>query len=218
MFELPGKTIVENQWSEGLSQTIVVLGSFGSGTTGVTQALSILGCHTCPPHVKTNDPRTPNAFEPISLRNIIMSEFDEVSMQFTRMDRTSMPSILKAWLVNEKARTNWPVAIKLPHLCFYIPEIVAMWNPVFILIERSLEDIENSRLRRNWPTHLGAAGARVAYKTAQHALKILEQEALNITYTELTKDSERTIDHIIAWTGLAPTDDARARAIESVTR
>jgi len=218
MFDLPGNTVVENQRSGGLSRTIVVLGSFGSGTTGVTQALSILGCHTCPPHVKTNDPRTPNAFEPVSLRNIIISDFDESRMQFTRTDRTSIPSILKAWLINEKARSNLPVAVKLPHLCFYVPEIVAMWNPVFILIERSLEDIEKSRLRRNWPPHLGAAGARVAYKTAQHALNILEQEPLNITYTELTRDSERTMERIIAWTGLSPTNEARARAIECVTR
>ena len=195
-----------------------MLGAFGSGTSAVTGALELLGCHTCPPHVRTNDPRTPNAFEPVSLRNIIISDFDESRMQYTRTDRRSMPSILKAWLINERARTNKPLAVTMPHLCFYVPEIVAMWNPVFILIERSLEDIEKSRLRRNWPPYLGAAGASVAYKTAHHALSVLEQNFLTVSYTELTGDSERAMERIIAWTGLSPADEARARAIESVTR
>ncbi len=201
-----------------MSETIVVLGSFGSGTTAVTKALSILGCHTCPPHLKTNDPRTPNAYEPVSLRDIIISDFDESNMRFRGLDRTSMPSILKIWLAGEKAQTERPVAVKLPLLCFYVPELVAVWNPVFILVQRSLEDIEKSRLRRNWPPYLGAAGAKVAYKTVLNALEVLEQDYLTVTYSDLTKKSEQAIGRIIDWTGLSPGLEARARAVESVTR
>lgn len=218
MLDLPESAIVENRWLGGLARTIVVLGAFGSGTSGVTQALSILGCHTCPPHFKTNDPRTPNAYEPISLKRIILRDFDERNQQFTGMDRTSVPSILKAWLISEQARSDKPVAVKAPHLCFYVPEIVAVWNPLFILVERSLDDIEKSRLRRRWPSYLGAEGARVAYRTARHALKVLEQEFLTVSYTELTRDSEGTMERIIAWTGLSPAEEARARAVESVSR
>lgn len=55
-----------------MSNIVVVLGSWGSGTTAAVGALELMGCNTCPPHFMTWDPRTPNSFEPLSLREIII--------------------------------------------------------------------------------------------------------------------------------------------------
>jgi hypothetical protein len=201
-----------------MPKTVAVLGPWGSGTTGVAQALSLLGCCTCPPHVHTNDPRTPNAFEPRSLRALLMLGYDENSLRYRGVSRAAMTSLLQAWLINERVKTALPIAAKHPLLCFYVPELAVAWRPLFIRVERALEDIEKSRLRRGWPPALGEAGARLAYQTIDRGCSALQLPFLNVDYTDLTKKSEWTVDQIIQWTGLAPSPEARARAVECVTR
>lgn len=59
---------------------LIVLGPWGSGSTAVTGILDHLGAFTCPPHFATNDPRTPSAYEPVQLRNILLRHIDEQAL------------------------------------------------------------------------------------------------------------------------------------------
>ncbi len=201
-----------------MSNIVVVLGSWGSGTSAAVGALEMMGCNTCPPHFKTNDPRTPNSFEPLGLRNVIIPNFDEYGLKFSGPDRGLIPGFLKQWLARAKMLSDKPLAVKLPHLCFFVPEMVAAWEPLFIMVERPLEQIEASRLRRGWPPHLGAIGAEVAYAAAYRDLKNLNQDFLAVSYADLTKNSEHAIDQIADWAGLSPAAEAKAAAADWVAR
>lgn len=201
-----------------MSNIVVVLGSWGSGTSAAVGALEMMGCNTCLPHFKTNDPRTPNSFEPLSLRSVIIPNFDEYGLKFSGPDRGAMAGLFKDWLAHEKKMSDKPMAVKLPHLCFFVPEMVAAWEPLFIMVERPLEEIEASRLRRGWPPHLGAIGAEVAYAAAYRDLKNLNQDFLTVSYADLTKNSEHAIDQIARWAGLSPGAEAKAAAADWVAR
>jgi len=203
-----------------ITKVIVVLGSWGSGTSAVIGALERLGCHICPPHFKTNDSRTPNSFESLSLRSVIIPNFNEYDLHFSGPDRGLISGILKDWATAEQntAGARARLAVKLPHLCFFIPDMVAAWDPVFIMIERPADEIEASRLRRGWPPHLGAQGAVAAYAAAERDLKTLKQEYLKISYADLTKNPAHTINQINRWASLCPGPEARAAAIEWVAR
>lgn len=96
--------------------------------------------------------------------------------------------------------------------------MVAAWSPVFIMIERPIEEIEASRARRLWPLHLGAQGAEACYSSAHRDLKALNQDFLTISYADLTKNSEHAIDQIFRWAGLSPKAESKAAAVAWVTR
>ena len=201
-----------------MSDIIVVLGSWGSGTSAAIGALELMGCNICPPHFMTNDPRTPNSFEPLSLRSIIVPNFNEPGLHFSGPDRGAVPGYFKEWLAKEKQKSDKPLAVKLPHLCFFIPDMIEAWNPVFIMIERPFDQIEASRFRRRWPIHLGAIGAKACYETANHDLEALKLDCLRIKYVDLTEDAEATIDKFADWTGLKPDVETRAAAIKWLAR
>lgn len=197
---------------------VVVLGAWGSGTTAAIGALEMMGCNTCPPHFKTSDPRTPNSFEPLSLRDVIIPNFDEPGLRFSGADRGAMAGLFKDWLAHEKKMSDKPMAVKLPHLCFFVPEMVAVWSPVFIMIERPIEEIEASCVRRLWPVHLGAPGAEACYSSAHRDLKAMNLDFLTVSYADLTKNSEHAIDQIAGWAGLSPGAEAKAAAANWITR
>lgn len=201
-----------------MSNIVVVLGPWGSGTSAAVGALEMMGCYICPPHFKTNDPRTPNSFEPLSLRNVIIPNFDEPGLCFSGPDRGAMAGLFKDWLAHEKKMSDKPMAVKLPHLCFFVPDIVVAWSPVFIMIERPIEEIEASRARRLWPLHLGAPGAEACYSSAHRDLKALNQDFLTVSYADLTKNSEHAIDQIARWAGLSPGAEAKAAVADWITR
>ena len=111
-----------------------------------------------------------------------------------------------------------PMAVKMPHLCFFVPDIVAAWSPVFIMIERQIEEIEASRARRLWPLHLGAPGAEACYSSVHRDLKAMNLDFLTVSYADLTKNSAHAIDQIARWAGLSPGAEAKAAAVKWVAR
>lgn len=131
-------------------QVAVVLGPWSSGTSAVAGVVTALGAHAHPPHAQLTDPRTPRSFESLALRRILVDCFDH-----DRLERTGAPSVAR---LREWAGPGLSVA-KMPMLTFFLPEVLEAWEARFLIVRRSLEAIEATRLRRGWPVVYGRAGA-----------------------------------------------------------
>ena len=62
----------------------------------------------------------------------------------------------QSWRASQPHR----VCVKLPALAFFLEDIDFTHA---IVVERNLDDIENTRTRRNWPEHTGKRGAEAIY-------------------------------------------------------
>lgn len=148
-----------------MNRFIIVLGPWSSGSTAVTGILDHLGAFTCPPHFKTNDPRTPYAYEPEMLRNILLRHIDEQAL-IVSGNRLQLISEIQQWLgqtLQKAGCDNRVVALKHPLLSIIVPELITLLQPKFIVIRRPYTDIERTRARRQWPPIYGYLGARMIY-------------------------------------------------------
>ena len=60
-----------------------------------------------------------------------------------------------------------------------------MFDTKLIFVNRGLEDIERTRLRRNWEPYYGAEGAALIYEQMKAAVKHHLYPTMNIDYREL---------------------------------
>ena len=105
------------------------------GSTAVAGYLDGCGAYTCPPHVKTNDEHTPNAYELLAYCNELVKFFD-------------------AWWVDECAKAEelgcGYIVLKQPLQTFVLPFLNKKLNPSHIFVPRPLDEIEKTRNRRKW--------------------------------------------------------------------
>ena len=106
------------------TEHIVILRAWSSGTSALTGVFERLGFYSCPPHFKTNDPRTPNSYESLSLRDVILPHFDEPSLTNASADFEKIVDRLKSWST-EAAKASQQqgsrgIVMKVPHLCFFV--------------------------------------------------------------------------------------------------
>lgn len=185
---------------------VVILGPWGSGTSAVMGALDIMGLNTVGPYLRTNDPRTQNSYESLSLRKIILKCFDENTLSNRPYNRTDLINQLKAWKKENTITTGTYVekiiAVKIPHLCFFVPEMVEAWDPFFVVVMRPLQEIENSRIRRKWHVHYGIQGARACYSKAFWDLSEMNRNFFCLSYNRLITHPEPSIKSLAGQMGL----------------
>ncbi len=61
--------------------SIIIVATWSSGSTALAGFLHQCGAYTCPPHQKTNDERTPIAFEPLLYADALKKLFDEFTLK-----------------------------------------------------------------------------------------------------------------------------------------
>lgn len=146
--------------------TLVVLGSFSSGTTALVGYLARLGAYTCPPHMRTNDPRTPDPHEPRALRDQLVSYIHEPTLKPQVEDLSGFRAWFEPWLAEQKAQAAASgythVVLKHPLAAFFIEDLAEVGQPTFLVMSRRFEAIEQSRQRRGWGAVYGKAGALCA--------------------------------------------------------
>ena len=190
---------------------VFVLGAYGSGTTAVTGVLDELGVFTFPPHFHTNDPRTPCAYEPVQLKKILLRHLSEQDMEVTG-DVDQLMQEIGRWLLyvveNEKPAAS-VAALKHSLLTVILPEILPRLRPKVIVVNRPYEDIERTRVRRNWPAYLGAQGAKKIYENINSGLvRYNKENILDISFPELLSSPVKYIKLLNDFCGLG-NDNAR---------
>lgn len=178
-------------------QTILILGTFGSGTTAVAGYVQRLGAYSCPPHWHTNDPRTPDTYESVELREMLTKCIHEPSLTPSIPEHTTVfMDFMRTWLPvkQAEAKAAGVQAIVLKHalLAFFVNEINEICNPKCLVVTRRLQDIENTRIRRRWPPTFGQQGAHVIYSHIFGGLIQSEKSFYAISYKDfLRSENER---------------------------
>jgi hypothetical protein len=176
-------------------QTILVLGSWSSGTTAVTGYIHRIGAYSCPPHFITNDPRTPDSHESIELRNILIRCINESTLKPQVHEHSKIfKEFLRVWIpakqAEAKANGYQALVLKHPLTAFFIIEFVEICNPMCLVVTRGFQDIENTRIRRRWPTQFGQQGANVIYGTIFGALMHCEKSFYTVSFREFLRSSD----------------------------
>jgi hypothetical protein len=189
---------------------IFVAGAWGSGTTAVAGALAELGVAAFGPHFQTSDPRTPNSFELVAFRDLVLRFVDErnISFEATRSaalvaDLTIFRQALEAGELGEwPARGPKRLVLKLPVASLCLPQLAHVFDTTVIVVHRPLAEIEASRVRRGWSANLGAAGARAIYSKLFSDLTQLGLSNLGLSYRDITAEPERSMRRVIDFCGL----------------
>jgi hypothetical protein len=193
---------------------VCILGNWGSGTTAVTGYLNFLGASTCPPNIFTFDERTPNSYESLAFRNACAQTFEELTLKQIN-SKTTFRNWLAGWLEERTAEAEAAgithIVLKHPLSAFLVREINEVCAPTWIMVTRKFQDIERTRLRRQWHSTYGAAGANKIYGTAVSQLIELEQSFLTVAFPDFLAD-KKTREYLIHYVSLTPTEEQKTIA------
>jgi hypothetical protein len=173
-------------------KVIFIAGSYGSGTSAITGILDKMGVSSLPPHFLTNDYRTPNSFESIAFRDLVISFADETTLTKNMSKAAEFIQGLKKLVQQGNGGTADAVVLKMPLASICITQIIEAVDPYIIMVHRPIEEIEASRIRRGWDSAcFGAAGAQVIYSRLITELMQMKKSYLAISYHDLQKDPRR---------------------------
>lgn len=195
---------------------LCILGTWSSGTTAVTGYLERFGAYSCPPHVRTNDPRTPDSYESLEFRNQCAVTVDEATFADVG-DRQKFVAGLQNWIKkkSDEAILNecTHIVLKHPLSAFLISEIHEVCAPKWIVVTRPFDKIETTRQRRKWFLHYGAQGATKVYSTLFSSLIQIEATYLTLSFADFL--SNPTVrEQLASYSGIVANADKRTRAEE----
>jgi len=194
-------------------KVLLICGPWGSGTTAVAGLAVQLGAVAFDPvfHFRTNDPRTPDSYEFLPFRSIVREHADETTISLKPAAPGAAQSRLRFLKRRIEAQQfgdydigcSAPIVFKYPLAALLIPEICEVFETKLIHVMRPPEQIEQTRLRRRWPPHYGAAGAAVIYR--RMAEIIGGHPTLTIAYPELLASPLEHASRLGQFAGLEPT-------------
>jgi hypothetical protein len=195
-------------------QTVIVVGSWSSGTTAVTGYLSRLGGYTCPPTIQTSDPRTPDSHESVEFRHAVADVHDEMTLS-----RIGEPADFAQWFApwlsqqHKRAALNGGkfVLLKHPLSALVLAEIQKICSPRIVVVTRPYAAIENTRQRRGWGPSYGIAGAKVIYSRAFSTLIEQGISFMSVDFNDF-RTSKAAREELTQYCGLVPSERAEAAA------
>jgi len=200
---------------------VLICGPWGSGTTLIAQILDRLGIVGLPPYFMTNDPGTPNSYESIAFRETILQYVSEPTLSLITGRPGDVQSGLRRLLQlieQQESGTDYagfakPIFLKYPACAPLIPQICEVFDTKLIYVWRSLEDIEQTRIRRNWFPYLGGQTAPLIYDQMSAALKQHPNPTMNIDFKEVLLSPKKAVRDIAQFVGLEPTREESRRAV-----
>jgi hypothetical protein len=188
-------------------KVIFIAGSYGSGTSALTGMLDGMGITSLPPHLTTEDPRTPNSFESMAFRSVVKSFANESTMSVDMSRAGLFVQRLRNLLKNADVGPASAAVLKMPLASICLPQIIEAVDPYIILVHRPMEEIEASRIRRNWEPQYGAIGAQMIYPKLYTDLSTMKKTYLAISYHDLQENARRELLRITNFCGLQELDD-----------
>jgi len=206
-------------------KTILVCGPWGSGTTAVAGVLDRLGATGLPPYFMTKDSSTPNSYESIPFRETIRQYANEPSLSLVSCAPGAVQSGLRSLQQRIEQQEFGPYDPRSPKRIFFkyplsallIPQICEVFDTKLIYVMRPLEDIERTRLRRDWLPHFGSAGAARIYQCMAEAQQDHGHRILTINYADLLASPMRLVREMAQFADLEPSSAALGQAVDFVT-
>ena len=178
-------------------KVIVILSSWSSGSTAMTGFFDRCGGHSCPPHFQTNDQRTPTAYENINYVDALHKFIDtdsKDSLFAKKGDIKKFLEFFEQWFPSQvticKNLGKQFLILKHPLQIFVLGEIESYFEPKYIVLTRSFEKIEQTRVRRNWPEVFGKKGASILYKEINTYFEKKEKPFFPIEYESFLKKEQ----------------------------
>ena len=190
-------------------KTVLIAGAWGSGTSAVGAALHHLGVTTFGPFLMTNDPNTPNSYEWLPFRELMLRHTHPPSVSRIT-DSSLLISDLRRFRdeVDQGKFGDWPseksntLLLKMPIASICLPEIVEVMNPFVVVVQRPLNEIEKTRNRRGWHEFYGMKGAGIIYSKVFRDLIQLKKSFIAVSYNDLICDTRSVLQSIIDFCGL----------------
>ena len=187
----------------------LVSGPWGSGTTATIQVLKECGGQVPGPFFQTNDAKTPNCYEMQLFRLTVMQMVDEISLT-EKLPREEILERLryfgKSVLSSGTLDPDLPFILKLPSSAMLLPEICHVFDTKLIICLRSLNAIEQTRVRRQWPSQYGKAVAEILYgRLFTHIINSGTEFKL-IRYSDLTSKTAESVRELAQFCELRPTE------------
>lgn len=163
---------------------VLICGAWGSGTSVVTGALVRMGYHAPGPFFWSNDPRTPNTYECLPFIELVRKLVSGTTLELSVPSRDVVIEELAAFKENVLCNAcrqrgvsdDGPVVLKHPLSAVILNEITQVFDTRLIVVLRPLDQIEETRRRRNWSSVYGEAGAKARlyahlqpHRDARHA-------------------------------------------------
>lgn len=205
----------------GSKKLTIICSAWSSGSTAVTGFLDYCGAYSCPPHIHTNDRRTPNSFESKFFRDLVAAHTDEFSLKKIgglENFRSKFPIWISQQfeLADKENQSN--LVLKHPLASFLLEEIDRIVpNTKHVVVTRKFNEIEASRLRRGWNANYGSEGASKIYNQLYTFLHENEKQFHVVPYTLFLK-SHSIRDALIDFVELTPDKKERASAENFIKR
>jgi hypothetical protein len=191
-------------------KVIFIAGSWGSGTTAVIGALDKLGVPTLGPHFQSKDPKTKNTFELVAFRNLVHRYVDDAALKHRDNYRDEfLPALQQLKIrLEDNAFPNQPdttkrlLALKMPLASLCLPEICSTFDTRIIVVHRPLDEIDASRLRRNWGPRYGASGAQHIYGHMFNDLIQHKLSFLGVSYGDFVNNTRQSLKRVIDYCDL----------------
>lgn len=198
---------------------IFVVGPFSSGTTAVTGMLMELGAITLAPMGQTNDPKTPTSLESVAFQRLCDELVSENHLQFWEGGRIRVIPLLSGLKKSVETIKGQlppdhqirPMVFKRATSALFLREIDVVFKPRFVFVNRDLEKIEQTALRRGWRLDVyGSTGAKVIYSHMRDFSK--SHEVIEVEFESLRSDPEKHASDLASKLGLAPTSEMLSKA------
>jgi hypothetical protein len=205
---------------------LLVCGPWGSGTTAVAGLLERLGAVGFGPYFQTNDPHTGNAYELIPFRDLIRRFVSEAALALLEGGAEDVEAALR-WFrgrIESQAlgpydlASGRPIFLKYPPSVLVLPQICSVFDTKLITVERSLAQIERTRLRRKWAAHYGEQGAELIYRRLAEAVEAGLSPHLRVKYDELLRSPAYVARRLAQFAGLSASRDAVEGAATFIKR
>lgn len=205
---------------------VLICGAWGSGTSVATGALVRLGYHAPGPFFLSNDPRTPNTYECLPFIELVRKLVSDTTLQLSVPSRDVVLEELAAFketFLRQACRQrgvseDGPVVLKHPLSAVILNEITRVFDARLIVLLRPLDQIEETRRRRNWSAVYGEAGAKLVYTHIFNHIVLCDTPAMVVKYSELVKHPQDCLEDMERFIHRGHTHGRREDALSFIGR
>jgi hypothetical protein len=206
---------------------VLTCGPWGSGTSAVAGLLARLGAVDFDRslHFLTSDPFTRDSHEFLPFRETVLRHVDERRVSLRRSPAQALQRELRA-LAERIERQEFgrydpdrsaPISLKCPPSALLIPAVCEVFDTRLIYVMRPIEEIERSRLRRQWSPCFGSSGAETIYEAMREGAALVAVPILELRYADLISAPIEAAYLLARFIGLEPTQEVLAGAAAFVS-
>lgn len=201
-----------------LERPILILSSWSSGSPLVAGFLGQCGGYLCPPFAKSMNPQSPVTYESEMYRGMVSATINEFSFDF-KVDPVIFRNGFASWYkqqIQDASRAGaQKIVLNHPLSVFLLEQICQVADPIFLIVTRPFEKIEQTRMKQNLAPSYGAEGARIIYERAYSYLHENEKTFLAISFKNFAASVELRLK-VVDFCDLDVTDSQAVNGFDQV--